>query len=639
MQMLLKARGLTPVNGKKQLQEQLLGARDLPLMDEGEESDDDGADVDNDANFWLCPGCTTGLRSFSDLWGHGVQRPPPSDGVRPLGESIDIGTPEGPTPYQQSVANDLERQALFVDADRRYSRIGGSKAVEVAAELLVTFRTLRLSEKDQDVILRSLNRLHERHLVELTPVGASFNTSIVPKDQRTLVSRGEHMLPRKLDVVHREHIIDTSSLLQLQQTVVVSVTDIPMVIQAMLLDPRIPSNAWYFGHGVEYKMQDGSSAVGTEFWQASRWRELAKTVPLASTMLAITLWTDKADSASGSLHPLVMSLGNISRSVGLNDGCMVTAGMLPRIEIRRPQGTKKAEGLKPEQKRAKAQIMADAIGLLLAEFEVLGASGTTYRFGDEKMMAHCRLLAYVCDKEEEGDVACIRKSHCPRCLGYGAAKRAEAQEGRTHSEARPHYRTDSACHCDTAARRTAAGMLDEQAKLCQLVDHKMKVTGDVEARSAESGVCFGVKPHLDALTSFIPPECGGIYQAIATDYLHVFLTGVVPKVVRMIDAYMCDRFQRSAGFKRYEDVRNLMEERLQLVPTMLDGDHRLITFKMGWYVLCHPVHMNTIKSSSLPPTPSTLPPSPFHSPASTLPPPSTLHPSPSTIHPPPSTLH
>ena len=122
-------------------------------------------------------------------------------------------------------------------------------------------------------------------------------------------------------------------------------------------------------------MEDASRLHGPEFWHGDRWRRLAETVRAPATMLAVVLWTDKADAASGSLHPVVMSLGNIALNNGLTLAGMQTAGILPRVEIRMPHGTGQPERLSREQKRDKAQAAADALGLVVKEFEVNGSKG------------------------------------------------------------------------------------------------------------------------------------------------------------------------------------------------------------------------------------------------------------------------
>lgn len=119
------------------------------------------------------------------------------------------------------------------------------EAVDVAVELTKTFREHRLSEKEIDAILQTLNRLHGAGKIDLRPRARTITESVVPSTSRTLKERAEVVLPSKDDIAHTEYIIDTSALMQLQDRVVVSVGDVPQIIQAMMDDNRIPKQAWY----------------------------------------------------------------------------------------------------------------------------------------------------------------------------------------------------------------------------------------------------------------------------------------------------------------------------------------------------------------------------------------------------------
>ena len=172
---------------------------------------------------------------------------------------------------------------------------------------------------------------------------------------------------------------------------------------------QIPTlRLWYFGRGVNHEADDGSLVFGPEIWHGRRWKELSKTVPVDGDPMFLILWSDKADSPSGSLHPLVGTPGNISKDMRLKDGGMSTFGMLPRIEIRKPHGTGKAEGLGPEQKQIKAQLLADTYALLLAELESLAGEGTVFRFNGQAKRCYFRLLAFVCDKVSHPAIYSIR---------------------------------------------------------------------------------------------------------------------------------------------------------------------------------------------------------------------------------------
>ena len=125
--------------------------------------------------------------------------------------------------------------------------------------------------------------------------------------------------------------------------------------------------------------------------------------------------------------------------------------------------------------------------------------------------------------------------------------------------------------------------LTEQAKLTHLTNCAVKTKGRVDERARAIGLRDGVCVQLHNFTSLIPHgTCGGLFATIAVDWLHVHGLGVIAKMCRMIDALIISNFDDPEGnINTYEDVHHCIDGRLQQIPAMGDGDHRLTSFKMG----------------------------------------------------------
>ena len=82
---------------------------------------------------------------------------------------------------------------------------------------------------------------------------------------------------------------------------------------------------------------------------------------------------------------------------------MRQAGILPRVAIRKPHGTGRAERLDPQQKRVKGQIMADSYAWLLGELEAFAETGVYHMIDKKKVKCFYRLFAWPADKVRCGD--------------------------------------------------------------------------------------------------------------------------------------------------------------------------------------------------------------------------------------------
>ena len=81
------------------------------------------------------------------------------------------------------------------------------------------------------------------------------------------------------------------------------------------------------------------------------------------------------------------------------------------------------------------------------------------------------------------------------------------------------------------------------------------------------------------MADLFPLGNNGIYGVLTTDEMHILKLGLLPKLTRMFDSLMIRSFEHGDGFKKYEDVHQRLEYRLQLVPAMCDGRKRLILLR------------------------------------------------------------
>jgi hypothetical protein len=224
-------------------------------------------------------------------------------------------------------------------AAERSRRGGGGAAVAAAAELLGTFRERNLSQGDQAAVLASIGRLHDKKLIS-GPVGDP-DTFPVPRDLRTLKERGEATLPGAADVLRDTHTVDVSDLRQLQQEVVVAVGDLPMLIQDLLEDSRIPAEDWFIGEPFrKYYNTSNEEVIGPEFWQGSRrMRAVCATAPTGAAVLCLNVWSDAVAAQSGDLYPFKITLANLANRSRNSDSGSRLGAMLPVIKIRKPRGS------------------------------------------------------------------------------------------------------------------------------------------------------------------------------------------------------------------------------------------------------------------------------------------------------------
>ena len=535
---------------------------------------------------WFCNACQDHASAgYFDAWGEAVAPPSSSSGASQPGVAVTakrFNTP-GDAPAQR--VRDLEsaREARGARAAERSSRAGGDAAVASSSVLLSAFRERNFSQGDQQAVLGAISKLHNAGFVA---AGASAAGAFpVPKDVRTLVVRGEGALAGDADVDARKERVDVSDLRQLQQEVVIAIGDLPMLIQSILDDKRIPEEHWFIGQPFrEYYTASGEEVIGPEMWQGGqRMRRVAATAPPGAAIIYLNVWSDAVTAQSGDLYPLKITLANIASQSRCEDKGMRLAAMLPVVKIRKPRGSDRSERLMPYQQRVKSQVLCDSPAAALAELDRMASRPVVHRIGCMDVLVYYRLCLYISDKKEETDILGLKKAACPRCYGLTAARQKEHDEGRGQGLHGKHFafmRTDAESRCSTAPRRTPGSVLGHQVRLALLA--KSSVRGGRAAALKEAkalGIRLDVETQLNRLQHLIPWQSGGVYASIMTDCLHVLGLGVIRVFLKMVDIFICREAKRANPRKSYGDCRHEVEELLSEVPPFPG----LISFRLGWW--------------------------------------------------------
>lgn len=529
------------------------------------------ADVDEKSKRFLCHFCRQ-APTHTDVWGSRVTPPNRYDDLITPGTTLSCDGSRTEQPWQ---AAKRARERLAAAAHERAARVG-PKRVRACAVVLSAARQAAISDGQLQVMLNALALLNDEGTINLN--GA------IPKDIRSVRASGETVVVSESDANLKKYWFDTSGLMQSQKRTLLCVSEFTALVQEMFDDPRIPRDQWYLElQDPTYEFSDGRKAYGPEFWQCERFAELAATTRGNARVLNLIAWSDKSESASGTRHPLVISLANLSIESRLKNMGMRTLAMLPKIQIRKPKG-ERSERLSEDQHTCLSQIEQDSLALALTEAAEIATHGAWFMLPGDTQPTLCvvRLSMYSADKQEDSSLTMTTAGHCPRSLALTRARELEAQDHplAKADETHPFFRTERDCRSATAVQRTSLSELERQAVCFQLEGLKKKV--EAQKLAAKHGQKYLALLQLNAplMKNLI---FDGIYKAIVMDELHVLGLGIFPKFIKMIDALFIRSFKHSDGFKSYEDVHQLIEDRLQSMPAMTDGQGRLIRFRDGWW--------------------------------------------------------
>ena len=560
------------------------------------DSDEDSDDGDSGRRkvYYLCRWCrappiradcgvanaSTRELACSEVFGpRDLRRPRRFADVEPPGDA-----PDPPTRFLTHPADTrpLEEAATRRRQDAERRQLGVHKT-HVATELLRAFRLTNMSTDQQEATLRALRACDSKRPGD----GLNLNDN-VPADKATLDKYGAPFLPASDAVPHHSIMLDAEMLMQGQGRTQLTFGSIRDLVQDILDDKHIPSDAFHFEHAPQYVRADGTPVFGPEPWQGQHWAELARTVPCkpGHHALMLVLWSDKFEAMKDTRHAFTLTVMNVSLLHALKFYGTRLLAVLPKIVVRMPHGTNQNEGMDTDQQALKRQLVISAIARALAAGDTPDGVKHRLRSGDVVCL-HYRLFAYVMDLEEQWLVCAMRKDHSNRDLSHAYAHELEPKTGSTSNahNGKPFLRCASAEVRQYAAanRRTPQQHLQLQQNYLQMCDRDY-AAGDAENLQKKNGVFAEVEQQLHRLHHLVRWETGGLYGALAFDYLHTFGLGIFSKFIHVLDAVFRRFYAKSpaVGINTVEDVRDLWDRRLGAVPPFFDGERRLLTWKHWW---------------------------------------------------------
>lgn len=255
---------------------------------------------------WLCSRCIdTDSFSVEDVYGHGIQGPIGVHGGVIPGTRVCVEIKQyydAITFVQPATAirEDNRARALqLLEAQEKYKKFGGVKAIAASASVLAVARQFHVDESHGaalDAILHSLDDICNRDDL----------SNPLPRSVTTLVRRGECLLGSSAGESFCTIDLDSSSLQQVQKKLKIEMLSIPAVLQEMFNDKNFNDAPYMFSTDtISYTNESDDNVIGPEPWMnTERWTQLTDTVPEGGEMLALNVWSDATCTQKGSMYPL-----------------------------------------------------------------------------------------------------------------------------------------------------------------------------------------------------------------------------------------------------------------------------------------------------------------------------------------------
>ena len=464
--------------------------------------------------------------------------------------------------YSLEVADRERRQA---NAEGRFGKFGGLKAVQSASQLVSIYRNNFISLGTQQEMLTSVHELHELKL--LVEDNGNPVSLLVPRTLTALYERANASRYLDDDIRMTKSFLCMAFLSQTAMIVPLVRSDVGAVIQSILLDDAYEPGAFRLSYRGEQQVYycdaDGCQIHGYEPWQTPRWRALLQTIPNGGYMLCLSVHSDGVASENQEKYPYSIVVENFPTESrpGVRTQRVFAMGSHP--DIRKPRGSSIPEKLDPQQKVIKYAIQSRVASEMLSDLEVLAATGADFFIRSldgsiQRVKLFIRLYSYKADMAEQQAITGVRSYDCTGCFGHQFAIRDG--RGRAGSDNRPHIDRSEGGYCATALKRTVANVAKRQA-LCASLARTENFTA-ADALSSKLGVRFKVECSLSRLYNFIPHSAGGIYTCFGLDVLHGMRTGVFPKACFTADCAMLKFHAEAEEFKSIEDVRDEVDSRL-----------------------------------------------------------------------------
>ena len=528
---------------------------------------------------WFCFDCRATPATFVGIYGHAIGTPrdndlcrdvsrllPAVNGkprlreiviVRPLGAPVlEDGTNHDPAKdYQEFLEMSALKPALTWLQQQK--KIG-------AEHLLDMFTEAALSSGQQKILIKGLNKMQTEKIIKTEHDVKIFG------QPNLLVERAERGGDgNSFGSTPTTYYLDSSALLQGQDTVSVVLLNPLHTLQRIILKKEIPDSALYIGDGEYLSFQnDGANAVGGQVYQNQVYRDRCETFPKENGKFAVAIASDKLLASGRTSYPVYLLLLNVNSAFAML-ACELL-GFFPVANRRRPHGGK-PERFSREQGEAYMQIDNDSTALTLKLFEEVNRQGgARFRLKDGSIRKF-NIFVLSLSEDIEGKVpkAVVPKNWCFRCFN-----------GNKHFGSSESFHV---CGEGPLGNRTPINTFNLLIVLLQNQSVKM-LPSETDKRATSLGMKhFKVVNQLLAFTQCFGEE--GVYAALNYDDLHMLFLGLFVLILSAADILFCRHFKRTKLVQTYEDVHQLVEFLLSMSPGMNDGVHILKPMRMGWFRL------------------------------------------------------
>ena len=455
-----------------------------------------------------------------------------------------------------------------------------------AISLAEFWNEVSLSADHKDKLLKVIHKVHSFSGID--------EELMLPKDRRKVEKLVEKFQFSKGNVEYHVLRFSSERMLQQSQSTTMVYGYIPLFLQSILLDRRNPPECFYFNTKHGHKQRRFYDQTGTllkcgpELHMGAAWERCNESVPEDDgVVLTIIVSSDGTITQSGTRIPVRVSIGNQAIKSRMGDSGSRTIGLLPVIGSRTPKGSGLPETMSASQKQTKAQIQASAMAHMLVHLDKKAKEPVTFliqkrlengKIEEVEKEFYLRIILHVVDKKEEVDLLGLNKTHCPRCQGVEKLRSLNRKNSITEEQGLPYMSTLVEFACATTPHvRTIKTVLRQKVHSCQLARKKNGI-GKSKKYDKKHAIKSDVEEQLLRLNNLYPgPQ--GAFACFATDLLHVWGLGIVPKLRQMIENYMFMNMKKTNQFKSREDLRHLIDGRLSAISYTSNWVH----FNGGYY--------------------------------------------------------
>jgi hypothetical protein len=552
---------------------------------------------------YLCPGCSTSEPTSEDTWG-----PLYGDGAFDLTEAVPnvralLSAPRFPpgmefeseswrfgsfNPQVEILKRRKVREVsvhLLMNRERHPLTRGHIDAAEIIAGFA---RDARLPSQNVTRLLLMLADLKRADVLYERGLEANQHMPFIPLTADTLEARAAlgDAVARGTVYTHCQAFCAVG-IGQLQQSATLVSLNPLVALQEIVSDLRLKKGL-RLERPAAASQRPSYGCTGPEYVDSQRCYDVWRSIPERfHYAVHISLWSDKTDvkAVGGAQYPLMMRIVNMMEDVSMKRSATRIIAIMPKVQCRLTHGGKKVRKT-DHQMEYERQLIHDAFADALLPLEHAAEHGVWLELGGGRAPVLCavRVSVFPADLAEKSVLTGMAASdHCAECHGPTLARRLGLprtflEQGELHS-------------CGTAPPRTTKQVLLDQRNT--LARHNLGMKGQATAASRERGMmthadlrsAFHAMPHL------FHPATGGLHGCLVFDFLHGFKLGVVGKFFKLLLPLCYLHYRVHDGgsdpekaVKSPEDVQQLIEQKLAMVPSMRDGTGRRVqTLHNGWW--------------------------------------------------------